>query len=104
VSISYLYRNAQCKLPESCERDWHAGLSHSSNRREMQRYLVLELFAQIHCNHLWMLCKQSGNCIETYILKQIPYPGLNFCLFFNSYCRTMRYVVPCVGTILFLDC
>lgn len=75
---SYLYRNAQCKLPESCERDWHAGLSLSSNRRETQRYLVLELFAQIHCSRLCLLCKQSGNYIETFILKQIPFPGLNF--------------------------
>jgi len=53
---SYLYRNAQCKLPGSCERDSHAGLSRSSSRRGTQRYLVLELFAQIHCSRLWMLC------------------------------------------------
>lgn len=64
----------------------------------------------LNCSHrfmatiLWMLCKQSGNCIETFVLKQITLPGVNVYLFFNSYCRTVRSVVQCVGTILFLDC
>jgi hypothetical protein len=101
---SCLYHDQQCKLPESFVRHWNPGRRHSSKRRETQRHLVLELLARIHCSHLLMLCKQNGDCTEMFILKQIPFPGFNFCLFLNTYCRTMHSVVLCVGTILFLNC